>query len=216
MGRGVGRFALLPAEFAVLCLLHDGRGGWRSLPYRYARSYGTELLAPVPCHYRSGTVADISRRDALREPANRYLCKLGCGAAQPFGRSEDGRIRFLKGCRRLDYFRSPDHDSGGLALSSLRAIPVAAGFIAAEHHAAGNDYLVGVLSNAGFGAMVLDQISPATDFSYPRVFGDALNGLLSLSGQRGHGIPAAGAASGLLFYLCRGRLCADAGEKRGA
>ena len=210
----VSLFCLLSLRFYVFYMMVVAVGG--AFPYRHASRYGAELLAPVYHHHRSGAVADIYGCHALRERATRHLCKLDMVQRSRLDAAKVSPIRFRQRCGRLDYLRSPDGHSDGPALSSFRAFPLAIGFVASEHHASGNDHLVGVVSDAGFGALVLHQISPATDLTYPRVFGDALAGLLSLSGQRGHGVPAARATPGLLFHLCRGGLCADAGEKRGS
>src|SRR5262249_56105539 len=87
-------------------------------------------------------------------------------------------------------------------LFALRAVSVAASFVAAEHHAAGDGHLVALISLAGARCLVLDQVSATANCAHSYFYHDAFAGLLRVSGKRRHGLPSTGAVAGLLFCVC--------------
>src|SRR5437667_7315657 len=98
----------------------------------------------------------------------------------------------------------------GIALSVVCPFPEASGIIATAHLPSLNDSLVGIVPDVNFGLMVLDQIPAANDCSDFDLHNHAVPGLFDISRKCRYCLSTTGPVTGVLFYLCGGRLCSGA------
>ena len=81
---------------------------------------------------------------------------------------------------------------------------MAIGIAEAKSYVTGNDRLVAIISYAGAGLVVCDQVSFKASHADSALHDNADAGLFTLSGQCGDSLPAAITAIGVLLYFCGG------------